>query len=230
MELIKIKNFLDKHFPSSSEFTEDVFFNLAETMENELYQSYQSCCFDNGASKGVIIPKDNEDKYVLKIPFNGYLSEDWDDEELTYAGDRFIFFDWAPSSISWDYCSAEVEIYEKAEELGIEQLFAKTEIYDFIQGYYPIYIQEKAVMFFRSSRTLHSEEKLKETSSKASAIYDYCSIDNEWLTDVLDYYGEEKFITFLQFLKKQNINDLHSGNIGYIDGRPVVVDYSGYYE
>jgi hypothetical protein len=48
----------------------------------------------------------------------------------------------------------------------------------------------------------------------------------EWL---FPYYMDyDKFETFTDFLENADINDLHSGNIGYISGRVVLIDYSGY--
>ena len=49
--------------------------------------------------------------------------------------------------------------------------------------------------------------------------------------------GESKMImTALQLtmqkahLSNNDIGDLHGGNLGYIEGQPIIVDYSGYWE
>ena len=42
-------------------------------------------------------------------------------------------------------------------------------------------------------------------------------------------YGYEEFLRLNDFLEWYDINDLHSGNIGYINGKLVFIDYAGYY-
>lgn len=43
------------------------------------------------------------------------------------------------------------------------------------------------------------------------------------------YYSEEEMSKLCDFLSDLEIDDLHSGNIGYLDGRIVLIDYSGYF-
>jgi len=45
----------------------------------------------------------------------------------------------------------------------------------------------------------------------------------------LEYYGKEMYEALTQFCEDYEINDLHSGNIGSVDGRPVIIDYGGYF-
>lgn len=43
-------------------------------------------------------------------------------------------------------------------------------------------------------------------------------------------YSEEIFSLLGEFLSTFNINDIHQGNIGFINNNPVIIDYSGYHE
>lgn len=43
------------------------------------------------------------------------------------------------------------------------------------------------------------------------------------------YYSNEEITQLYKFISELEINDLHSGNIGYENGRIVIIDYSGYF-
>lgn len=44
----------------------------------------------------------------------------------------------------------------------------------------------------------------------------------------MEYYSEEAFDELVSFCYDNNINDIHTGNIMELDGRPVITDYSGF--
>ena len=68
------------------------------------------------------------------------------------------------------------------------------------------------------------------------AILSYALIEksqiryNQWLKDAMTYYGYEKLVDFIDnFIDYYNMCDLHSGNIGYINGnQPVILDWGQY--
>ena len=47
--------------------------------------------------------------------------------------------------------------------------------------------------------------------------------------DFIREYGQEAYVALSDFMYEENINDLHCGNVGDIDGRMVFIDYSGYH-
>ena len=53
--------------------------------------------------------------------------------------------------------------------------------------------------------------------------------DIEVAATFLEFYGKEMYEALTQFCIDYEINDLHNGNIGSVDGRPVIIDYSGYF-
>jgi hypothetical protein len=72
-------------------------------------------------------------------------------------------------------------------------------------------------------------KKAKTAISKTS----YDAVDElpyHWILNFIKLYGEKEFLRLCLFLEEEGINDLHEKNVGYIDGRPVLFDYSGYYE
>lgn len=53
-----------------------------------------------------------------------------------------------------------------------------------------------------------------------------CSSKNEiWVGDFVEYYGPEKFERFVNFCGKHHVSDLHDDNIGYYEGRPIILDW-----
>ena len=47
--------------------------------------------------------------------------------------------------------------------------------------------------------------------------------------DFISEYGEEAYLELSEFMSEENINDLHSGNVGNIDGHFVFIDFAGYH-
>lgn len=180
----------------------------------------------SGASKYVIIPNDGDE--VIKIPFNGQMDESYNDEGK-YEDYIFFPFECAGVENGWDYCQREVVIADAAEEEELEQCFAITRRIGLVNGY-PIYAQEKAEVWSAAhDYDEYSEEKKSTTSEKCKQLGVGC-FNSCWLSDFLDYFGEDIFQKFMKFIDKQNIGDLHSDNIGYIGNRPVLIDYSGYWD
>lgn len=46
----------------------------------------------------------------------------------------------------------------------------------------------------------------------------------------LEQYGDEVYETLSKFCIWEDINDIHYGNIGFIDGKVVLIDYAGYHD
>ena len=203
--------------------------------------------FDSGISKLVILIP-NED-VVIKIPYSQMFDSEsynsdysyWDSGEAgeDYAEpmeeDYFVKFDSAISdkvetSSNWDYCELECAFYEAAYEEGLAQYFAKEELYAMVLDQ-PIYIQERVVPLdveISSSRKAYTEET-RETSKRCDELDIRC-FNSIWITDFFNCYGETEFVKLSKFLKKMNIYDLHSGNLGYLHGAPILLDYSDFRE
>jgi hypothetical protein len=209
--------------------------------------------YDSGATKLVLIFSGMDT--VVKIPFTGtsedcYTDGDWNatcprDNDLpkntycsccgycSYDGCprrgkyEYWDFDGANANEGWDYCEAEVRYYDNAKESCIEDYFAKTWLIGTVHGH-PIYAQARAEMFEGSTST---REYPKE---KAKTVSDYCHdmnyhcFNDWWLADFVDFFGMEALDKLQNFLENEGIEDLHDGNIGYVAGVPVLIDYAGY--
>lgn len=164
---------------------------------------------DSGASKFVFV---FPEQYVVKIGFEG-----------VYSYDDGYFFE----PFDDDYCELEYENYLKAEEAGLDFLFAEIKpLYKI--GSRKFYIQEYVnfnINLTPSEKSKTTAKRIKENSGH------FCSIDIPWLASVIEAYGEEIAEQLMDFIKETKINDLHCGNCGYdLKGFPKLADYSGWFE
>lgn len=196
---------------------------LMDAVDKELLPDFE--CF-TGASK-VVLHFEGTD-FVIKIPFNGT-------EELCYEDDdeyMFVPFDGAGEYYEdncWDYCNLEVERFQAALDEEVDKCFVET-IYIGSVNNYPIYAQELVEMYDYSEHNFKNSNKadeLEKTSSLCKSNKVQCFHTN-WLTDARKYYGEDFLIKLLKFIDNYYISDLHSGNLGYICGRPIIVDYASF--
>lgn len=196
--------------------------------------------WENGATKLVLLPRDED--FVIKIPFTGYWDEDdYESNMRSYerAEDRGeepeeiidtdFYYEFTYASIDeddpecWDYCRLECAIYEKAAAAGLARYFAKEEIIGYLDDFFPIYAQEKVSAFSK----VYDKDIGQRTSKRCEELNVDC-IHSMWVHDFFEIYGEEEYVKLANFLKEEDLWDFHGGNIGYRNGKPILMDYSGY--
>lgn len=189
---------------------------IADFLDSIDYE-YEAICY--GASKLVIIPVGTD--YVIKIPYTGILDED----DFTFDNFTGII----KKDNTWDYCAAELIHYQVAVERKINNFLAEIVFIGFINDY-PIYIQEKAITYDDYCMGNDYSRKEKETARsycRENGIY----IDTCWLVDFNRYHKDPyKTKELFDFVKAENINDLSFYNVGIVGSRPVLVDYSGFFD
>lgn len=190
-----------------------------------------------GASKLVILPYGAD--FVIKIPFNGrYFNRriDCKTGEITSEGgwERFTSEEYYSEGMDFDgdYCGREVDISDMATAEDLEECFAITECVGRC-GDYLIYKQARATTILadvldEKSDSLSFEER-KSIRDKCNNMGVY-GFNIYWLKDFLEFFGEEILKQLDRFINTYDINDLHTSNVGYIGNRPVLIDYSGYFE
>lgn len=199
-------------------FTED---DVDRFISSIGYEPVPNFDYDAGATKLTIIPENRD--YVIKIPFNG---------EWRY-GDCFSF-QGADSAYFDNYCEAEMNIYQEVKENGWEDMFLPLEyVGDFAN--YPIYVQQKIELLERNSIEQKNYSS-KESKDKVNKDYQYNRIGNLpsfWTASCLEVLGGsiEKLRKFISFLYDTGIgSDLHSANVGFLNGKAIILDYGGYFE
>lgn len=213
-----IQDVLNIEFPA--EFGSDEDGEITEAMEDVYAQlEHGSANTAFGATKFVIFLNDKE---VAKIPFNGAF---WYD---SYQDWNFYEF------YVEDYCAREANIYEKAEDEGIEEFFAYTKYCGNSVCGKPVYVSERVYTFYDNDRvrektnsfSMNSMERAKELKDKLST-----RLHEEWVARAIEYYGFEAVQKLFDFIEKEDIRDLHCDNVGFReDGSPCILDYSSYYE
>ena len=145
-------------------------------------------------------------------------------------------------SSSENLCAVEVEIYNRAKEMGIEKVFAAEALYMTYQGV-PVYWQEKMETTFDDSDHFETNDwdivrEDEETCEFAQAIeelsdgfvgngLDELEYNVGFLRSLYNLLGKEIRKLF-EFIYENGIEDLHGGNIGYdYNGVPKFFDYSG---
>lgn len=174
--------------------------------------------WEDGASKLVIIPEDKD--YVIKIPFNA-------------SCDTFLceYYDY-----SYNYCEKECNLYKKIsfeENPLFTQFFLPlTKVREFEN--WEVYIQPKCQIYNHleeedRSKTYSKDSMMKVKSKKLGY---YTNLPDDWIAAVTEMLKDTKLVKeFIDMLQKYDITqDLHSGNIGYYNGKPVILDYAGFYD
>lgn len=180
--------------------------------------------------------------------------ENWEGEVFTRSGSSkcCIVFKDKKFVIKWtcdrngadsdkDEALDEVRIYEHAKAQGLEMFFPKTEVFAEINGVF--FIRQEMVDISCSDLPSITERKYAKQSRTASekimnkvqAAFDevrhgrYCrTLNQTWVSMALVLYGKNIVKKFCEFAQKEGINDLHDGNIGYKNNRPILLDFSGF--
>lgn len=135
----------------------------------------------------------------------------------------------------------EVEIYQNAIQRGIEHLFPQTELLVEVEGI-AFVIQEKVqfsvgnIPYYRQMKNRRTVQKtvsdnIVEIFAEGMAIKNLpCNryIDRDWLAMCISLYGKRVCKELCRFVQEHKINDLHGSNIGYLNNKPVILDFCGF--
>lgn len=194
-------------------------------LKNELYFSdwirdfgnpLSSCEIASGMTKYVIIPDDLN--WVIKLPIQVRPEQYRREEFLTKFN-------------AYDYCDLETRNFAYAEEKGVTVFFAESYFLSLYKGI-RIYIQRKA-----ECDEQEFDDRLKKYASHY--VSETCNKDvfDEVVSDYVLNMDESKSLEAVfgnvptelyDLIEERNVNDLHCGNYGFINEKPVIIDYSGY--
>lgn len=200
----------------ASHVTDDIQSNFTTSAGKKMFGGIQGVKIAHGASRFVLIPEN--EPFVFKIDLN--VREVFDDNDKLIVKDTLSYQNY--------YCNHEADIYEMAENEQLGYYFAEITYLDTIFGK-DFYVQEKAVPFKIAQHGITKIEDKEE--AETSQLYEYCIADDipfEWLYDFVSWNGYEEGVRLLDFLCDNDIDDLHDGNLGYINDRPVLYDFCGF--
>ena len=152
------------------------------------------------------------DNFVLKIPRYGNCGE--------------------------DYCQAEIRAYESAKTYRVERILLPIELYYTTSTGIAIYKQPK--YSFSTSDGEYDRGYNGYLGRRNAPIYrpivrkitnecrDGDRISRHWMARVLQLYGKKFCRSFEAWTMENNVNDLHNSNTGWLDNKPIILDYAGY--
>lgn len=163
-----------------------------------------------GASK-LVICIDEEDDFVLKIPFASLSDEYGEYIDIP------------------DYCEKEVSVYKEACACNVDEFLCKEEYLTSVGGTVKIYIQEKVNNDYYSEYTFQENSEYVRSNDIKGDIFNW-----SFVADCIRAYGAASTAAFVDFISSANVNDLHATNLGFteVDGKmmPKIFDYSGWYD
>jgi hypothetical protein len=184
----------------------------------------------------------NDPNYVLTIEEiikcraafeKEYPEPQADDEQFYYDVEGASNIDLGegadPAIPDWDYCRLESVIYQLATEEGLGAYFAEEAYLGTIDNT-PVYYQTRCTPMSSMSIDYDNEENSKKSATSKQVCKDL-KIDcfnPIWIADFINVYGIEEFTRLNKFLNRYEITDLRTCNIGYLDGAPILFDYSGF--
>lgn len=194
-------------------------------------RAHYEVCF--GASRGCIV-SDCQD-YVVKFDVEEYdysrVEEDITEYAFNCGMDKYI----APCTYIGTY-HKKIHFYDINDLDGFccSEYFDSSELEDIYERsdceYMDINI---AIPLFAYPKAITHPHY---ASAPDRSCYDIASkhdspLDNqsrEIAARFIEEYGEDAYIEFSDFCLEHGINDIHTGNVGTIDGRFVIIDYAGF--
>ena len=157
----------------------------------------------------VIFKRDN---FVLKIPRYGYCKE--------------------------DYCQAEIRAYESAKKFRVERILLPIELYHTTSTGIAIYKQPKYSFSTSDGEynygydTYLSRRNTPRHKPIVNKVTSECCdggrISRHWMARVLQLYGKKFCRSFEAWTMENHVNDLHNRNTGWLNNKPIILDYAGY--
>ena len=145
------------------------------------------------------------------------------------------------STYGYKEAMEEVEIYNRAMAQNLAKFFPKTAFLIHVNGI-DFVAQEKidksvsecnrqdVQKFQRIAKTATDKIvfKIEREFGRAGNGY-HRSLNHDWAKMAIVLYGKHACKALCEFVVANSINDLHGRNIGYKDGRPIILDFSGYH-
>ena len=130
-------------------------------------------------------------------------------------------------SLTKDSFKLEEYYYAQAAGKGLEKFLVPIETYYTDSGI-EYGVQEKAMVFSFDALNSFSAETNKsyERIDNMVPILSVFSSEDIFMV-FIQYYGEDLAEKFCSFCYNFGINDIHGGNYGYLNGAPVIFDYTG---
>lgn len=141
-----------------------------------------------------------------------------------------------------NYCEIECQHYESAKQYGVDKICLPIELFHTNKYGVQFYKQTRytfdSVDAFRNRHYGHYLAKRHLPKSDYTSLsykirrhaYDGHRINEKWMARVLQLYGKKFCRSFEEWTYANEINDLHDGNTGWLNNKPILLDYAGYHD
>lgn len=138
-----------------------------------------------------------------------------------------------------NYCQLEAENYNKARSYRVERVLLETALLCTLRNGIQLYVQPRYTIdnsdFMDVRRNVNRLRKKCNAYRKpivsrvVEKMYDGYRVDNLWLSRVIQLYGKKFMRSLERWTQDNRIGDLHNANVGWINNKPIILDYSGYF-
>lgn len=136
-----------------------------------------------------------------------------------------------------DYCQKEIENYELAKSYCVERVLLPIEFVHENAVGCKLYKQPICTTSVSSLSCKEVDRLIRKTKNldksliveKINCGIFWSKLDKLWLSRVLQLYGKNFCKSFEKWTHKAKVNDLHDSNVGFLNGKPVILDYAGYH-
>lgn len=139
-------------------------------------------------------------------------------------------------STDCDYCEIELKNYNSAKEFRVERVLLPVEFVGEttcgLSVYYqPMYTKSQGDMRYEEIRNLERKMGQLPHSPIIRKIREgmYSAPERIWIARATQIYGKAFMKSFEAWSRKCQVNDLHSGNVGWLGKMPIIIDYAGYH-
>lgn len=140
---------------------------------------------------------------------------------------------------TYDYSAREYQNYKTAEKYGIQDVLLPIRKFNNYENGASIYIQPKYRFSHTEADGQWLNKKINSTtysrilkSATFNGIYRHFyrnRVNRHWFMFVYAKYGKKFCRSLVQWTHDYQVNDLHSSNVGYLHGNPIILDYAGYF-
>ena len=138
-----------------------------------------------------------------------------------------------------NYCQLEADNYKKACAYRVERVLLETALLCTLKNGIQLYVQPRYTIdnndYMDSPIHRHRLQKKRNTYRKpivsrvAGEMYDGFRLNNLWLSRVIQLYGKRFMRSLERWTQENHIGDLHDCNVGWMNNKPIILDYSGYF-
>ena len=132
------------------------------------------------------------------------------------------------------YCAAEVRNYQKAEQFRVQQVLLPIHKLCEVNGW-KLYKQMRfdcqyASRGYKNGRYQRECEKVKRNHRTIEHFASSLDrLDSNWLARVVQLYGKRFANSLCEWARECEVSDLHRNNIGFSKGKPIILDFAGYF-